>query len=171
MTEMFETKDLIIKKGKIEDAYNMHKNFWSQEESAKYMLWTVTKTVEDSKTKLSRWLEWQKEHTQWLIYEKSTGEAIGFVGFDEIGENKFGNIGLGIGSSYVGKGYGTQVMNVILDYIKSLGAREVEYSHLSGNIPSQKLAEKLGFKYMRKEKRVREWDKQEFDELFYTLNF
>lgn len=166
-----ETKDLIIDKGKMEDAKAMHYNLWKHKESAKYVLWSVTTTIEEAENRLKRWIEWQKEHMQWLVYDKVSKEAIGYASIEEIGPNKYGDIGIAIGKEYTGKGLGSQILEFLLSYIKNLGAKEVEYSFLSGNIASQKLAEKYGFKYVKTEKRIRNWDNKEFDELIYTLEF
>ncbi len=53
-TERLETKDLILKKAIMEDVYDMYHNIWSEEESAKYMLWTPAKSMEEAKERMSK---------------------------------------------------------------------------------------------------------------------
>ena len=84
---MFETKNLIIKKGCMEDAYDMHVNIWSQEESAKYMLWRVSENLDQSKSRIVKWLDRQKDNDDWFVYDKNTNKAIGFCGINKLDEN------------------------------------------------------------------------------------
>ena len=164
-----ETKNLILKKPQNTlDAEKCHKNFWSSYKTAEYMLWRPTKNVEEAKEKMGKWIEYQKDHLQWFIYEKRIDEPIGFFSVEKIDDRNFGSLGLCFGEKFVGKGYGYEVMKTMLSYLKQLGCKQIEYSFLSGNIASQKLAEKLGFKFSYKEKRIRKYDSKEFDEIFYT---
>ena len=166
---MFETKNLIIKKGCMEDAYDMHVNIWSQEESAKYMLWRVSENLDQSKSRIVKWLDRQKDNDDWFVYDKNTNKAIGFCGINKLDENKFGDIGVGVGKKFTNKGYGSQILTMLIEYAKSLGAKEIEYSCMSENIASKKLAEKFGFKYFKTGKIVRKWDNKEFDLDYYIL--
>lgn len=165
-----ETENLILKKPQdTADAQKCHENFWNSYETAKFMLWEPTKNVEDAKTKMAKWIEYQKDHLQWFIYDKKSDEPIGFFSVEKLNDNVYGSLGLCFGEKNVGKGYGSEIMTTMIGYLKNLGAKKIEYSFLSGNIPSQKLAEKFGFKYSHKETRIRKHDGKEFDEIFYIL--
>ena len=166
---MFETKDLIIKKGSIDDVYDMYENLWSSYKSSKYMLWRVSENIDQAKERIVKWLERQKDYDEWFVYEKSTNRAIGFASINKIEENRFGNIGIGLGEKYTTKGYGSQILEFLIDFARNKGAKIIEYSYINGNVASQKLAEKYGFKYFKTDKRVRNWDSKEFDEVFYIL--
>ena len=164
-----ETSNLVFKKGDLKYAKQMHENFFSQPQTAKYMLWSVTNTVEEAEAKIARWMEHQKDHAHWFIHLKTTDEPIGFITAEEIEPNVYGNIGLCLGEGYINQGYGTEALVALIEYLKSLGAKTISYSHLKDNVASQKLALKLGFKFNRQEKRLRKHDGKEFDEIFYTL--
>lgn len=169
LNEVFETKDLIIKKGSNDDLNDMYKNIWSKQESAKYMLWKVCQTLEDAKVRLDKWLQRQVGYDEWFVYEKVSNQAIGFCSINRIGENKFGDIGIGLGQDYVSKGYGSQILEFLISFAKDRGAQCIEYSYMDGNDISRRLATKYGFKYLKTQKRVRSWDNKEFDEVFYVL--
>ena len=75
---MIETASLILDKAKFSDWKDMYNHVWSQEESARYMLWNVTTNEEDAKVRMNKSIEFQKNHDTYLVYEKSSGKAIGF---------------------------------------------------------------------------------------------
>ena len=56
-----ETKDLVLKKAEFTDWKAIYKNLWMHEESARYMLWTPTKTEEDAKARMFRTIEFEKK--------------------------------------------------------------------------------------------------------------
>ena len=79
-----ETEDLILKKAVHEDWKDMYYNLWRHEESAKYMLWEVTKSEEKAIERIEKSIEFMKKNKYALfIYEKKTGKAIGFGFYGE----------------------------------------------------------------------------------------
>ena len=76
---MIETESLILDKAKFSDWKELYYNVWSQPESAKYMAWNITTSEENAKIRIMKTIEFQKEHDTYLVYEKSSGKAIGFV--------------------------------------------------------------------------------------------
>lgn len=79
---MLETKDLVLDKAKPSDWSAMYKNVWSQPESAKYMAWRVTTNEDEAQIRMQKTIEFQKRHDTYLVYEKASGEAIGFAGIE-----------------------------------------------------------------------------------------
>lgn len=100
---MLETKDLIIDKAKPSDWEAMYRNVWSHPESAKYMYWSITNNEEDAKARILRTIEFQKTHDTYLVYEKTTGEAIGFAGVENISPERYEETGICLGPRFVGK--------------------------------------------------------------------
>ena len=85
---MIETKDLIIKKGEQKDWKDMYYNLWRHAESAKYMLWDVTTSEEDAIKRMERTVAFEATHPYaWLVYEKASGQAIGFAGLEILEED------------------------------------------------------------------------------------
>ena len=146
---MLETKDLIIKKGEQKDWKDMYYNLWRHSESAKYMLWSVTTSEEDAQDRMARTVKFEETHPYcWLVYEKASGQAIGFAGREEVEEGVYEDMGVALGPEFVGKGYGKQIINAMADYAKDeLGAKKMLLSYRTGNEASKRLQESCGFTY------------------------
>lgn len=152
---MLETKDLIIKQAEQNDWKDIHQNLWCHAESAKYMLWNVTTSEEDAQARMERTIAFEKEHPYcWFVYEKASGQAIGFAGMEEIEPDVYEDMGVALGPDFVGKGYGKQILNAMVDFAKNeLGAKKMILSARSQNIASKKLQKSCGFIYSHSEER------------------
>ncbi len=143
---MIETESLILDKAKFSDWKEMYCNVWSQPESAKYMAWNITAGEEDAKIRILKTIEFQKEHDSYLVYEKSSGKAIGFAGVEKIEPYIYQEAGICLGPDYVGKGFGKQILQGLIQYCKEeFGAKEFVYSTREENTASHQLAKSLGF--------------------------
>ena len=150
-----ETADIILAKAKFEDWKSMYRNIWSRPESAQYMQWNLTQSEEDARRRIERTIEYQKAHDTYIVYEKRTGEAIGFAGVEEIGPGIFREAGIALGPEYVGRGYGKQILNMLMAYcVREFGARTFYYSTWDANAASKALALSCGFSYMYSEPKV-----------------
>lgn len=170
--DRLETKDLIIAKAKIEDTEKIWKNYWSDLESAKYMLWKPTETMEEATNRMERTIKYQADHLAFTIYEKSTNEPIGMAGFFEVEPGVWEDSGIGLGSKFCGKGYGTQIVQVFIDYLfNEMGINKILYSCFRENIASHKLVAKFDFDYLFTIADVRDWDGLEYAvDYFQMLN-
>lgn len=148
-SKLLQTQDLIIKKGEQKDWKDMYYNLWRHSESAKYMLWNVTTSEEDAQDRMARTVKFEETHPYcWLVYEKASGQAIGFAGMEEIEPGVFEDMGVALGPDFVGKGYGKQIINAMADYAKiNLGAHKMLLSYREGNVASKRLQEACGFSY------------------------
>lgn len=146
---MLETKDLIIKKGEQKDWKDMYYNLWRHSESAKYMLWDVTTSEEDAKDRMARTVKFEEIHPYtWIVYEKTSSQAIGFAGIEEIERGVFEDMGVALGPDFVGRGYGKQIINALVDFAKNeLGAKKFLLGYREGNEASKRLQEACGFRY------------------------
>mgnify|MGYP000205284913 CR=1 FL=1 len=68
-----ETKDLILRKAEFDDWKAMYRNVWSHPETARYMMWRVTKTEEAARERIRRTIEFQREHDTFFVCEKRAG--------------------------------------------------------------------------------------------------
>ena len=165
-----QTKDLMFIEYDRGFAAECHENFLCQKETAKFMLWKPTVTPEEAERKLNYWTQNLKAGDIFcLIKEQKSQKVIGFLCAYEIKPNVYGEIGIAIGSEFVKKGYGSQVLAALIEAVKSRGAKEIHYSHLQDNEASKQLALKFGFEFYKKDKRLRKHDQKLFDELFYVL--
>jgi len=151
-----ETQDLIMKKARLEDWPDMYRNIWSHEESARYMHWSVTTSEEEAVERMKRTIDFEKkEKYALLVYEKSTGQAIGFAGMCEREPGVFEDMGIAIGPAFTGRGYGKQILNALLDEaFNKCGAHKFIASCWKQNLASHYLQISCGFKFSHYEERV-----------------
>lgn len=152
---MLETKDMILDKAKFSDWEEMYKNVWSQPECAKYMMWKVTESEEEAKIRINKTIEFQKNHDTYIVYEKTSGKAIGFAGVEKVSPFVCEEAGICLGADYRGKGCGKQILQALMDYAKKeYGAKEFLYSTREKNTASIKLAASFGFTLVGSEDKV-----------------
>lgn len=164
---MLETRDLILDKGKLEDWAAMYRNVWRHPESARYMMWRVTKDEAEAPDRMRRTIEFQKTHDSYLVYRRAGGEAIGFAGVERIAPGVWEEGGICLGPDYVGRGYGRQILQCLMDYAGSLGAEEFVASAREGNRASRALIAAMGFTQYAQEERVDERDGSTYTYLRY----
>lgn len=159
MYETLEGKNIILRKAKIEDTESMLKHIWSNEEVYKWMLFKPTFTYLDAIERCKRSIEFQKDHYAYFVALKTTNEAIGLCAMHEIENGIFEESGIAIGSSFQGKGYGKEIVSLLLQLaFDKLGAKEFRYSYFDNNIKSKALANHFGFSYSLKVQMIRPWD-------------
>lgn len=149
---MIETKDLILLPLEYKDYKDLHKNFWTDEKSASFMLWKPSKNLKDSKEKILEELDrLQKEKVyffSWSIFLKLKKEIIGRVHLkiDNKNPSIVESIGMGIGMKFANNGYGTQVLSAIINFcFNDLGITEIHSAYFPRNTASEKLQKKFGF--------------------------
>ncbi len=169
MKAMIETQSLILDKAKFADWKEMYDNVWSRPESARYMAWDITTSEEDARIRIRKTITFQKEHDAWLVYEKSSGRAIGFAGVEEIEPYIYQETGICLGPDYVGKGFGKQILQGLIQYCKEeYGAREFRYSTREENRASNLLAKSTGFTLISSEHKVSSKDGRCYNFLQYS---
>ena len=107
---MYVSPDLILRKPRFQDWHDLYRNLWSREESARYMLWDVTRSPEDAMARMERTIAFQAVHQAWIVEEKASGQAIGFAGMQQVSPAVWEDIGIAIGPEFVGRGYGKQII-------------------------------------------------------------
>ncbi len=167
---IIETEDLFLGKATMEDLNSIYNNFWRNEETAKFMLWTVCNNINEAKERLKKVIEFQKDKLAYFVYEKSTGEAIGMVAMIEITPHIFEDGGLGIGKNFVGKGYGKQILKALLNHLFiDLKAEKVICSCHTDNIPSAKLQQSCGLTYSHSQMVTRKKDNLTYKSDIYEI--
>lgn len=169
--DILETKDLILKKGSMNDLNDMYINVWSEEETARYMLWTPLKDIEEAKDRMLKTIEYQNDKIAYLVYEKKSGQAIGFAGMKEIENKVYEDCGIGIGTKFVGRGYGKQILMSLVEYcFEELGANRIICSCRSENLASRKLQLSCGFHYTHSKTMIDYRDGLNYILEYYELN-
>ncbi len=159
---MFETitgKHIVLRKARETDDLSMLKNVWGDEAVYRWMLFQPTLTEQDAKERCRRSMQYQQDHLAWFVSEKDTDEAIGMCAIRENEPGHFEEAGICIGTKDQGKGYGTEIVSLLLDLAFSrLGAADFRYGYFRDNEKSKRVAQHFGFQYDRSEEIRRPWD-------------
>lgn len=165
---MYETNRLQLKHPVFSDWELMYRNLWCHPKSAQYMLWDVTTSAEDAQERMRRSIAFQEGKPAWFIYEKSSGEPIGFAGFCEIQPGIFEDTGIAVGPGFVGKGYGKEILNLLTRIAKE-EYRAVRFvaSCRSENSASRSMILGCGFQFSHDEHRLDHRNGREYILEFY----
>ena len=153
---MPETKDLLLRKAVQRDWYSMYQNIWRHPESAKYMFWDVTTSEEAAVARMERTIAFQTAHDHhWTVVEKASEQAIGWAGIEVLRPGVCGETGIALGPYFVGRGYGTQILNALTEYARdNLGAKLFVACCRKDNAASRNLQLGCGFRFSHCEERV-----------------
>ena len=134
------------------------------------MMWKITTSEEDAKVRIQKTIAFQKEHDTYLVYEKSTGKAIGFAGVEQMEPYIYEEAGICLGPDYVGKGYGKQILQGLIQYCREeYGAKEFVYSTREENSASNQLAKSFGFTLISSVPKTDSKDGHRYNYLQYRL--
>lgn len=145
----FITDRLYIRPLLLEDEAAVFK-YRSDSETNKYQSW-IPKEIEDVEVfieKLSDKINVPETWFQFVIFERETDVLIGDIGIHFMDSlNKQVEVGCTLNKEYHGKGYATESLRTIINYlINTLDKHRVIASIDPGNSDSIKLFERLGFR-------------------------
>ena len=104
-------------------------------------------------------MRYQQEHYAWFVALKDTDEAVGLCAVKEREPGHFEECGIGIGTRFQGKGYGKEIVSLLLDLaFGKLGASDFRYGCFHENGRSRRTAESFGFRYDFSYSETRAWD-------------
>lgn len=165
---MYETHRLQLKHPAFSDWEGMYRNLWCHRGSAEFMLWNVTTSPEEAQERMRRSIAFQKEKPAWFVYEKSSGEPMGFAGFREVEPGVFEDTGIAVGPAFVGKGYGKEILNLLTRIAKEeYGAQRFIASCRGRNSASRGMILGCGFRFTHQEDRIDHRDGREYILEFY----
>lgn len=155
MQYLFETAHLGVRTFTVSDAQSLYKNH--QEEAVKK--WIPNESyadLEEARNAAAFFADCvQNGHLPYVlaVVWKETGELIGDTGVNEVdGKPDEVEIGFTIRESYSGKGYATELVGAMTEYILStLGIKALYGRVLHGNIASVRVLEKNGYQYVTEE--------------------
>jgi len=149
-TPILETERMILRPITVEDAEHIFKSWTSDPEVARYMIWDVHESIEET----INWIEseeatlYSDKHYEWGLVDKENNQIFGTIGLKYRDEDDSYGLGYNIMKIYWGKGLTTEAGHTVLQFAKEeLGIKKFFCRHAVENIGSMKVMTKLGFKY------------------------
>ena len=150
-TITLETQRLILRRFAIEDAESMFRNWASDPEVTKYLMWQTHSDIDVSKAILESWvpLHQNPNYYNWAIVLKELGEPIGSIGVVKHKDvTKMVHIGYCIGQKWWNKGYTSEALKELIRFFfEDIGINRIESRHDPRNPNSGKVMMKCGLKY------------------------
>lgn len=146
-TVVLETDRLFLRKFTIDDAPAMFKNYGSDSNVTKFLNWKTHETIDDAKTSIKLFMsEYENDGFHWAVVVKDTNELIGDITVNHIDKkNNNCEVGYQFGSKYWGKGYASETLKVVLNFLlNDCEFNLVECKHMSSNLASGRVMEKAG---------------------------
>ena len=155
MGKTVETERLIVRRFKAEDAQQLYENHMD-EEVRKWFPNECYADPEEARDAICFFSDCvDNGHLPFVlgVELKGTGELIGDTGISEVeGEPEETEIGYCIGQKYRGKGYATELLNAMSDFVASrFGIRAIRGRVIHGNQASAKVLEKNGYRFIKEE--------------------
>ena len=150
-TQNIETKRLLLRKFKAEDAYPMFNNWTRDPENVKYLSWQAHKNIDDTYEILNKWIrEYKnKDSYRWCITLKDANEVIGIIDVIEMIEIRSTcEIGYVISKNHWSKGIMTEALRAVIKYLfTKVNFNRIQARHDIDNPASGKVMLKCGMKF------------------------
>lgn len=150
-TVALETERLILRRFITEDADAMFRNWASDPEVIKFLMWPTHASVDVSKDVISSWIDLYSNdsHYSWAIVLKELMEPIGSIAaVKQDSEIDMVHIGYCIGRAWWHKGYTSEALSrLVRFFFEEVGVNRIESRHDPRNPNSGKVMQKAGLKY------------------------
>lgn len=150
-TETIYTERLTLRRFTYEDWEVMQKNWVSDPKVQGMYGEPVYETKEEIIGLLGKYIEAYENQDvyRWAIILKESNECIGQIAFFMVNsQNHFAEIEYCIGGQFQKRGLATEATLAIIDYgFKMMNLHKVQICHREGNIASERVIKKCGFRY------------------------
>lgn len=173
-TQRLETGRLLLRRFVNEDAAAMYKNWASDNEVTKYLMWPTHLSQEISQGVIKNWVNSysNESYYQWAIVLKDNGdEPIGSIAVVNMDEDvSMVHIGYCIGRTWWHKGITSEALKAVMDFLFDVvGVNRIESRHDPRNPNSGKVMKKCGMKF-EGTLRSSDWNNQGIcDACYYAL--
>ena len=143
------TDRLLLRKLTLNDAEAMFSNWANDPEVTKYMTWSPHENIEVTKMILDMWVkEYSDVNThRFGIVLKESNELIGAIDVVEYRDN-IPVIGYCLSRKYWNHGYMSEACKAFIDFLFSIGHKQIFIEAHVDNIGSNRVIEKCGFEYI-----------------------
>ena len=173
-TQKIETDRLILRRYVSEDAPAKFRNWTSDPEVTKYLMWKTHPTPEYTQKITDEWITHYSDNKRyhWAITLKENGdEPIGDIAVVRMDEEVSSvHIGYCLGRKWWHKGIMSEALKAVMDFMFDVvGVNRVESRHDPRNLNSGKVMKKCGMKY-EGTLRQSDWNNQGIcDACYYAL--
>ncbi|HWQ50348.1 MAG TPA: GNAT family N-acetyltransferase [Terriglobales bacterium] len=150
-TPILETERLILRPLAVSDAGHIYVSWTSDPEVERFMVWELHGSVADTVAWLAGVEKGLESNTSymWGVVSRETGLLIGSAGIGYVEAHGCFELGYNFMKTAWGMGYATETGRAILDFAReTLSQRRFFCRHAVENVRSQRVIEKLGFKYV-----------------------
>lgn len=146
-TQTLTTNRLILRRFREDDACQMLHNWANDMRVAEFLSWNPHGNIEDTKAIIEKWVirTEKSDHYDWGI--EIDGNLIGSINIIDFSErDEWCELGYCIGYQYWNKGYMTEAVNAVVDYLFSkVNFHRIVIRNATDNPASGRVAEKCGF--------------------------
>ena len=167
------TERLVLRSFKDGDEKAMFKNWTYDARASKWCRWTPHKSVEETKELLKIYTDKTKENYKYrfAITLKGVDEPIGCIDAVEISEDKkTATIGYVLSYDYWNKGYVTESLKAMIEFLFNNGFEKVNAEHRIENVASGRVMQKSGMKFTHFDKALLKFGSDELcDTAWYEI--
>ncbi len=149
-TQTIETKRLILRQFRVEDAQEMFDNWASDPEVTKFLTWPAHTSAEVTRMLLTDWVSRYEDgrYFNWALELKESGQVIGNISVVRLREEiEEAEMGYCMGKAFWGQGLMPEALKAVLDYLFDVaGLNRVAACHDANNPKSGRVMEKAGMK-------------------------
>ena len=149
-TIQLETDRLILRKFEIDDVQSFYELVGSDSLVTRYVVWNVHENIEITKRKIEKWINSYDEDYKyrWAIQLKNSNDVIGSISCVKVDTlNETCEIGYVISSRKWNKGYATETLKAVINFLFDEGFKTIYAEHLKMNPASGRVMIKSGMKY------------------------
>ena len=149
-TQTIETRRLILRRFRIEDAEEMYRNWASDPEVTRFLTWPPHSSADVTRALLESWTARYGDggYFNWAIEWKETGSVIGNISVVALHENRdAADLGYCLGRAYWGRGIMPEALRAVNNYLfDTAGLNRIAACHDVNNPKSGRAMEKAGMR-------------------------
>lgn len=143
---MLETERLILAPWELSFVPKMFSNWASDSIVTKYLPWNPHKNQEETRQIVLNWMG--EPNYNWCILNKQTKEPIGSINVVRRNDANFNcEVGYCLSRKDWNKGYTTEALKKILEFLFDEGFYKVELKHVVENVASGRVMQKAGLTF------------------------
>ena len=149
-TQTLETRRLLLRRFRTEDAEDMFANWASDPEVTRFLTWPAHQSADVSRRVIESWVSRYDDggYFNWAIEWKKTGRAVGSIAVVKLSpETEAADIGYCLSRPLWGRGIMPEALRAVMDYLfGTVGLNRVAACHDLKNPKSGRVMEKAGMK-------------------------